>query len=361
MIKLFAKKAHHMAGSTKAKVQKPAPIPCCEVGVLHLFGPGVVFAPNRMIEFRGTGRDAESKNRRLRLPLRGMQQVCIYGNVRVTAGAIRVLGEAGIPVAYLSADGSRFAGMLSPPHDEFRNRRYRQYLASHDREQQLKLSQTLMEAKLTTMLEIARNWQKQSRLTSNVLLSELRTSKKKLSSVSSHESLRGIEGTAARVWFRILAELLPTGWELPGRVKRPPTDPVNALLSFGYMVLLNRTLAAIQAAGLDPALGFYHEYRPGRSSLACDLMEPFRANCVDQPLLGLLARKEVTLNDFEKKEKSEAVIIKEDARKRWLGVLEATMYEGKKSQSSQLHQSIQEYIAKLPPWDGIWLERPGSP
>src|SRR4051812_27563522 len=80
------------------------PVPCCQLGVLHLFGPGFLHSPNRMLEFRG------SQERRLRVPPRGLQLVCLYGPVRVTAGAVRLVTEASAALSYFSADGRRHNG-----------------------------------------------------------------------------------------------------------------------------------------------------------------------------------------------------------------------------------------------------------
>ena len=111
--------------------------------------------------------------------------------------------------------------------------------------------------------------------------------------------LRGLEGAAAREYFKAVGDFLLPEWQWQGRVRRPPTDPVNAMLSFGYTLLSNEGVSAAELAGLDPDIGFLHLPHPGRPSLALDLVEEFRALIVDSVVFGLIGRKQVTPSDFE--------------------------------------------------------------
>ena len=113
------------------------------------------------------------------------------------------------------------------------------------------------------------------------------------------ETLRGIEGDAAAHAFAVYGHLLaPSGLPFPGRVRRPPTDPANALLSFLYTLLAHDCTAALLAAGLDPQLGFLHRDRPGRPSLALDLMEELRPLIADRHAIALFNRRQLTPKDF---------------------------------------------------------------
>lgn len=113
------------------------------------------------------------------------------------------------------------------------------------------------------------------------------------------ETLRGIEGDAASHAFAVYGHLLaPSGIPFPGRVRRPPTDPANALLSFLYTLLAHDCTTALLAAGLDPQLGFLHRDRPGRPSLALDLMEELRLLFADRHAIALLNRRQLTPKDF---------------------------------------------------------------
>jgi CRISPR-associated protein Cas1 len=129
--------------------------------------------------------------------------------------------------------------------------------------------------------------------------------------------IRGIEGQAANTYFSVFDYLITCQKEhffLKQRTRRPPMDPTNALLSFLYTLLVNDCMDALQAVGLDPAIGFLHSVRPGRPSLALDLMEELRPYLADRLTLSLINRQQVTSDDFVRQE-SGAVLIDDKARK----------------------------------------------
>lgn len=131
------------------------------------------------------------------------------------------------------------------------------------------------------------------------------------------DELRGIEGESATLYFGVFNHLLTAedpALRMDARARRPPTDPVNALLSFVYTLLAHDVRSACESAGLDAAVGFLHRDRPGRPGLALDLMEEFRAPLADRLVLSLLNRKQVGTKDF-RTEESGAVFLKDDSRK----------------------------------------------
>ncbi|MBF0097132.1 MAG: type I-C CRISPR-associated endonuclease Cas1 [Magnetococcales bacterium] len=134
------------------------------------------------------------------------------------------------------------------------------------------------------------------------------------------DELRGYEGEAAHGYFEVLGYLLTTeeeGMTFSGRSRRPPRDAVNALMSFLYALLAHDCRSALEASGLDAAVGFLHRDRPGRPSLALDLMEEFRPVLADRLTLSLLNRKQLTLRDFETRENG-AVLLRDESRKKVL-------------------------------------------
>jgi CRISPR-associated protein Cas1 len=137
---------------------------------------------------------------------------------------------------------------------------------------------------------------------------------------TSLETLRGIEGDSAAGYFAVFPHLLinhDPAVTLSGRSRRPPLDPVNALLSFLYALLMHDCRSALESCGLDPQCGFLHRDRPGRPSLALDLMEEFRAFLADRTALSLFNRQQITAKDFDTKENG-AVLLKDDSRKKVL-------------------------------------------
>lgn len=152
------------------------------------------------------------------------------------------------------------------------------------------------------------------------------------------DSLRGIEGEAGAVYFDVFQHLLlAKEFSFTGRERRPPPDPVNALLSWGYTLLTHDCASALQGVGLDPYVGFLHRDRPGRVSLALDMMEEFRAALIDRFVLTLLNRGEIKQKDFIT-EASGAVRLKEDARKIFFEAFQA------KKQEEITHPYFQEKI-----------------
>jgi CRISPR-associated protein Cas1 len=152
------------------------------------------------------------------------------------------------------------------------------------------------------------------------------------------EEAMGIEGETASVYFSVFNELLRgTGFAFGGRVRRPPTDPVNALLSFVYSLITQECASALQGVGLDPFVGFLHKDRPGRVSLALDLLEEFRAPWADRFVLTLINRRQVQLKDFIT-EASGAVRLTDDARKALL-----VAYQERK-QVEIMHPYLEEQV-----------------
>lgn len=147
--------------------------------------------------------------------------------------------------------------------------------------------------------------------------------------VESADQLRGIEGEAASVYFSVFDDMILQQKEdffFHGRTKRPPLDRVNALLSFSYSLMASMCASALRAVGLDPYVGFLHTDRPGRESLALDLMEEFRAVICDRFVLTLVNKKQITAKEFEQREDG-AVILTDDGRRTFLTAWQNFKYE----------------------------------
>jgi len=146
-----------------------------------------------------------------------------------------------------------------------------------------------------------------------------------LGTASDGDTLRGLEGDAARRYFKAMA--IHLGWNdallsFPRRSRRPPRDPVNALLSFTYGLVLTEVIGALDAVGLDPQIGFLHQPRPGRPSLALDLLEELRPSVADRFAVGVLKRSQVTEADFERRA-GHAVYLSDDGRRKVLALYDA--------------------------------------
>ena len=150
------------------------------------------------------------------------------------------------------------------------------------------------------------------------VIDHLAVSIKSVKSASTVEGIRGIEGEAAKRYFSVFNLLMKSNFiTFPGRVKHPATDPINALLSFSYALITNECVSATVSVGLDPYVGFLHRDRPGRPSLALDLLEEFRASWADRLVLSLINRKVMNQKDFETTA-SGAVRLLDNSRKRFI-------------------------------------------
>ncbi len=157
--------------------------------------------------------------------------------------------------------------------------------------------------KIRTQEDAARHYQRQGVAGIGPVRRRLRRLRHQCESAAQVEALRGLEGTASAAWFELYGRLLKQPWAFTKRERRPPRDPLNALLSLGYTWLLSRTVAKLSSKGLEVSLGALHEYRAGRPLLACDLMEPFRTGGVDRWVLNVCNQGEVQPGDFVTSEK----------------------------------------------------------
>jgi CRISPR-associated protein Cas1 len=162
----------------------------------------------------------------------------------------------------------------------------------------------------------------------------------RLATIQDLDAVRGIEGEAARQYFESFGLMVREDretFDFKERSRRPPLDPINALLSFLYAILLNDCVAAIEGVGLDPQVGYLHALRPGRPALALDLMEEFRPILADRLALTLINRRQVGMKDFET-QSGGAVYLNEKGRK------EVVVAYQKRKQEEVKHQVLEQKI-----------------
>lgn len=232
-----------------------------------------------------------------KLPGRQIRAIYLYGAVQLTAQAAETCLELGIPVARFSAAG-RFLGLLSGLPASGVDARRGQYRLFDLDSVRLLLAREVIRAKIHNQrVLLMRNGEAPPRVLS--LLAQLREA---AAGAANSGELLGCEGEAAALYFEQFASMLrpATGWDFDwrGRNRRPPRDPVNALLSLGYSMLVKELTGVCHAVGLDPFLGFLHQPRYGRPALALDLMEEFRALTADSVAISLINRGELGPEDF---------------------------------------------------------------
>jgi len=248
------------------------------------------------------------------VPAQTVEQVVLMGNPQVTGDALVYALELGMPIHYLSGYG-KYLGSALPGYSRNGSLRLAQYALYHDTERRLALVKAIVSAKIHNQHLILYRHKLGD--------SSLKLRKKLVSEQASLEQVMGVEGLAAKEYFACWDALLKEPWSFPRRNRRPPTDPVNSLLSFAYGLLRMQVTAAVHLAGLDPYIGYLHEVHHGQPAMVLDLMEEFRPLVGDSLVLSVLNNRELQPDDFT--ESLGAYRLSEDGRKRFLQAFERKM------------------------------------
>ncbi len=231
-----------------------------------------------------------------------LDQIVIFGNIFLTPAVIRHLLKEGIDTAFMTRQG-RYLGRLQSALGKNIVLRREQFRKMEDEEFCLKTAKAIVKGKLSNLRAVLMrlNRQRENVELDNEILT-LRNLIPRVDEASSMETLRGYEGRGSAIYFGGFSKgFIVEGLQFPGRVRRPPTDPINALLSLGYTLLLNQVIAAVNLVGFDPYFGSLHSIDYGRPSLALDLMEEWRTIIVDTLVLSVFNLKALTPADFEER------------------------------------------------------------
>ena len=245
-------------------------------------------------------------------PLLHVSQVVLFGNISLTAPAASLLLSKRIEVVFLSSHG-RYKGRLQPECSQTVDARRRQYLLATDPGFCLRTARVFIQGKIHNALQLCLR-QRDKR--GGEHLGVLRRLARKIARTTDIEALRGYEGTAAATYFARYRQLLKYDLGFTRRVRRPPTDPVNALLSLGYTLLFNNVHSMVNLVGLDPYQGFFHSERAGHAALVSDLMEEFRPLIVDSVVLWVINSRVLGKRDFVRR--GAGVRLKPDGLKKFL-------------------------------------------
>lgn len=231
-------------------------------------------------------------------PCADVDHVMVFGNVQITTQAMQHLLEKGIETAIFTLHG-RLLGQLTPPGGRNIFLRQKQYAMSGNDVFCLELSKTIVRRKIQDGLEILREYRKNHPVSfPSGELESLEALFEKTLDAPSLESLRGNEGAASAAYFRLLGQMPPPEWRFSLRTRRPPKDPANAVLSFGYTIVASELCSILDGVGFDPYLGYYHQIQYGRPSLALDVLELFRHSLVDRLMLRLFNLGILFRDDF---------------------------------------------------------------
>jgi CRISP-associated protein Cas1 len=274
------------------------------------------------------------------VPLHHLGGIVAFGNVSVSPFLIHRCAADGRSIVWLTQSG-RFQGRLAGPTTGNVLLRRAQHGAICDVGRTLDIARFVVAGKLQNARSVlmraareAKDGEDEGRLRSAAQVhADGIESAQRATDIA---QLRGVEGYAAKAYFGAFSGMIRTnreGFEFGGRSKRPPKDGINALLSFAYTLLANECVSACEGVGLDPQMGFSHVLRPGRPSLALDLMEELRPVVADRLVLNLVNRGQIVPGDFEVRPGG-GMLLKDEARKEFL------MAYQKRKQEEVLHPIV---------------------
>ncbi len=296
---------------TLFQITRPAePLKATPAGLTRVIPEGddgailYVQEPGSSVGKRGEHLVVKKHNQEItRVPMHAVRQVVVFGNVQVSTQALQTLLENGIGVSILTGYG-KFIGGFQPAPAKNVGLREAQYRRFADPAECLILAKAVVKAKLgnqrTLLMRSLRSGEERgSDEPAAMAMADLI---RKTEDAGSPESLLGLEGQGAALYFgefnKFLKQVPGRGFDFTSRNRRPPRDPVNALLSFAYALLTKDCFSAVCTVGFDPYKGFFHANRHGKPSLALDLLEEFRPVIADSVVLTLLNNEMVTRADF---------------------------------------------------------------
>lgn len=295
---------------------------------------------------------------KVRIPAHTLESIICFGNTTVSTPLIAFCGEKGISLTFLGKYG-KFYGRIEGPVSGNVLLRRAQYAAAENTNIQKKIVRNIVAAKIANCRNVLQRGARDNTDSSESMalsnaIDELGSIAKQLDCKLKIDELRGLEGLAANKYFNVFDNLIKVNKEdfyFDGRNKRPPQDNMNAIMSFLYMLLVSEVRSALEGVGLDPASGFLHTLRPGRPSLALDMMEEFRSPLCDRLALSLVNLKQLNSSNF--KRDLSGVILSDNAKK----IILTAWQKRKKEEINHPYLSEKVSIGLLPHIQSLLLAR----
>ena len=237
-----------------------------------------------------------------RIPAINIEGIVTFGYMGASPGLMKLCSDSGISLTFLSPNGRFVSRVQGATHGNVLLRKA-QYALSDDEEWSLHVAQLMIAAKIQNYRNILRRYIRDYGDCQKVdaAVRVLDANKRYALHAEDKTKLMGFEGIASNAYFEVLPKLIlnqKEAFPFNGRNRRPPKDAVNAMLSLAYTLIANDCAAALETVGLDPYVGYLHALRPGRTSLALDMMEEFRAYLGDRFVLSLINKRQITPKDF---------------------------------------------------------------
>ena len=256
-----------------------------------------------------------------RIPVLNVEGIVTFGYMGASPGLMKLCMDNNVSLSFMTPHGQFICRVQGVTRGNVLLRK-KQYTLSEDEEVSLHLAKLFVTGKVFNTRSILQRFIRDNGTDEEVehVIRQLEWRRKCIMRAENMDILRGEEGQAANTYFEVFDHLIlhqKDDFPFHGRNRRPPKDEVNAMLSFVYTLIANDVAAALESVGLDPYVGFMHTLRPGRTSLALDLMEELRAYLGDRLVLSVINRRQVTKNDFIL-QSDESVVMTDACRKELL-------------------------------------------
>lgn len=261
------------------------------------------------------------KEERFRIPILNVESIVTFGYMGASPGLMKLCMDNNVALSFMTPQGRFICRVQGATRGNVLLRK-KQYTLSENEDVALHLAKLFITGKIFNTRSILQRYIRDNGSNEKVeyVIKQLDWRKKRIMQAETMDILRGEEGHAANAYFDVFNHLIlhqKEDFSFNGRSRRPPKDEVNAMLSFVYTLIANDVAAALESVGLDPYVGFMHTLRPGRISLALDMMEELRAYLGDRLVLSMINRRQVTKKDFIR-QGDESFVMTDDCRKELL-------------------------------------------
>lgn len=255
------------------------------------------------------------------IPMETMEVIEIFGKVQLSTQCLETCLTRGINVIFYSRYGSYYGRLISTNHVNVKRQR-KQAELGNKRDFNLGISKRIINAKIKNQIVILRRYARNLNYDIKRPVDEMQYMSQKVQSGTSVEQIMGFEGNAAKIYFKVLGELIEPEFAFSGRTRRPPQDPFNSMISLGYSIILNEIYGKLEARGLNPYFGIMHSDREKHPTLASDLIEEWRAVLIDSTALSMLNGHELEKKDFYTNVEEPGVFLTNEAFKIYIQKLE---------------------------------------
>lgn len=276
-----------------------------------------------------------------RISVLNIEAIVTFGYMGASPGVMKLCADRGIGLTFLSSQG-RFISRIQGQVRGNVLLRKSQYSLADSEDAATEIAKICIAGKIQNYRSILRRYERDYGQNEEIenAVAEMDRAKRNVLRATTKEQVRGLEGDAASCYFSVFSNLIinqKDDFPFCGRNRRPPKDAVNAMLSLAYTLLTNDVTSALDTVGLDPYVGFLHTLRPGRASLALDMVEELRAYLGDRFVLSLINRKQITVSDFLY-QGEKGVVLTDSGRKTFL-----TAWQNRKKETVT-HPFLQEKI-----------------